>query len=361
MVTVLANTNRIMMFALFLVGIAPITRAESIDGLVVALVDEAMIVSRVEGLIDAVLIKEGQPIDEHDMVAKLDDRRVQINEQLAAQDLAIIESSLEHSHLIEAARSAAATQRHRVSEQTIRLEIDRRRAANELKVSAAEKAEAVAKNQWERAREAKMNFSDSVSQSEIESLRLDYERSELESREARFQRQIAELEVRLAETMAETGRSQFESATIEVAAAEAAREVLELEAAMKRLNRQLAEVESVDRQIRSPLAGRAVSVAVRNGDWVRPGDLIARVIGLDRLRVEGFATAAMADQIRDDPMVRIVITLPNGQSVDAIGQGRFVSPEVDPVTGEVRFWIQFDNPGDRVRPGYRARLTMETN
>ncbi|TWT87958.1 HlyD family secretion protein [Neorhodopirellula pilleata] len=361
MVISVSRWNRIVTLIGLTIVLASDGWTATIDGLVVALVDEAVIVSRVEGPVEEVSIEEGQLLQENELVAKLDDRRVQIHEQLAAQDLAIAESAVKHSHRIDAARSAAATQRHRVSEQAIRLEIDRRRAANELKVLAAEKAEAAAKNEWERARTARENFTDSVSESELESLRLAYERSELESQEARFQNQIAELEARLGEMAAETGRSQLESATIEIAAAESERTILELEVAIKRLNRQLAEVEAADRQIRSPIAGRAVAVAVRPGDWVRPGDLVARVISLTRLRVEGFAPAATSDRLRDEPTVRIAVDMPDGSSVQIKGQSRFVSPEVDPVTGEVRFWIEFDNPGERVRPGYRAKLIMETD
>ena len=40
------------------------------------------------------------------------------------------------------------------------------------------------------------------------------------------------------------------------------------------------------------------------------------------------------------------------------GKVTFVSPEVDPVLGQVRFWAEFENADLSIRPGMIASLTI---
>jgi macrolide-specific efflux system membrane fusion protein len=37
----------------------------------------------------------------------------------------------------------------------------------------------------------------------------------------------------------------------------------------------------------------------------------------------------------------------------------FVSPEVDPITGQVRVWAEIDNREARLRPGQPARMSVK--
>ncbi len=40
------------------------------------------------------------------------------------------------------------------------------------------------------------------------------------------------------------------------------------------------------------------------------------------------------------------------------GQIVFVSPEVDPITGQVRVWAEIDNKDSRLRPGQPAKMVV---
>lgn len=350
----------ITMFGLVLAQLT-VARADTIDGLVVVLVDEATIVAAVEGPIAEVTVEEGQTVAAGEVVAKLDDHKMRLHEQLAEQELVIAVNRLDQSHGIEAAKSVAETERLKLREQAIRLEMERQRAANELKVLAAEKAEAVAKNEWERAREARQNFSDAVSESEIEALQLAFQRSELETREARFQNEIAKMEARLAELTSETAQSELVSSEIAVKQAESSREITVVEVAIKRLMREMAKVQRDERSVRSPIAGQMVSVLVRPGDWVRPGEVVARVIGTARLRAEGFMPARLVNSIQGAKPLTIIVTAADGKPVQVTGERRFVSPEIDPITNEVRFWVEFSNLQHGLRPGCRAMIVTDSN
>jgi macrolide-specific efflux system membrane fusion protein len=56
--------------------------------------------------------------------------------------------------------------------------------------------------------------------------------------------------------------------------------------------------------------------------------------------------------------VRIEVPLPGQPPVQVDGRVVFVSPEVQPVNSQVRFWAEFDNENLRLRPGLTASLTI---
>lgn len=60
-------------------------------------------------------------------------------------------------------------------------------------------------------------------------------------------------------------------------------------------------------------------------------------------------------------MVDLDIDLGNGSTIDRIGEITYVGSEIDPVNNEVRFWVEFDNPGHEVLPGMRLRLSSPSS
>ena len=195
---------------LFLLTCAGQTYAsDPIEDLVVMLVDEAVIVSVVEGRVSQVPIEEGMPVDSGDVIVRLEDQKQQINLSLARRDLEMAESIAVQAHGLDSAQAKSDSQQSRIDEHSVRMSQNRSKADNDLQVLAAQKAEAVAKNEWTRARASRRKFSDSVSQSELDSLQLTFERSQLETREARFQQSMSKLDVELDGSVLETLRSQL--------------------------------------------------------------------------------------------------------------------------------------------------------
>ena len=47
-----------------------------------------------------------------------------------------------------------------------------------------------------------------------------------------------------------------------------------------------------------------------------------------------------------------------GNSTPFEGTIVFVSPEVDPISGQVRVWAEIDNRNGRLRPGQPAEMTV---
>jgi macrolide-specific efflux system membrane fusion protein len=124
----------------------------------------------------------------------------------------------------------------------------------------------------------------------------------------------------------------------------------------------LAEVDIVSREIRSPIAGEVVEVPLRTGEWVEPGKPVVRIVRLDRLRVEGFvkfSELAPGDVLHRP--VQVTVDFAGGRVETFAGQVTFVSPLVQP-GGEYRIWAEVDNrrDGDQwlLRPGLDVRMDL---
>lgn len=329
-----------------------------ISDLVVVLVNQASIAATIEGSVREVCVDQGDSTGAGDLIVQLDDQKMQLEESRAEYSLQIARHERDTSEDINAEVANVSERQRLIAEQMIRRQESENVAANGLKVQAAEKAEAVAQNEWTRAKTAKQNFSDAVSESEIEALDLAYQRSQLETKEARFQRELTAIDVRLQTAILATLEQQLASAEVALAAARESQQVREIEAEIAQVQYELAQLAAREHQLRTPIDGIVVSTQVRVGDWVRRGQIVARVIGLSRLRVEGFVDATDAQTLRDVQSVGIVIRPAAGNPLHCVSQSIFVSPEIDAVTGEVRFWAEFDNENQRVHPGMKASVEV---
>jgi multidrug efflux pump subunit AcrA (membrane-fusion protein) len=135
-----------------------------------------------------------------------------------------------------------------------------------------------------------------------------------------------------------------------------------------------AEVEATEeairhRQIRSPLDGVIVQVTPHEGEWMKPGDTIARVLRLDRLQVEGFLnTSEYAPHVIDNRNVIVSVPLAGfPQPVQFKGKIIFVSPS-DEAGGEYRVKAEVENRSIQgqadqwlLRPGATVTMTIELN
>jgi macrolide-specific efflux system membrane fusion protein len=54
----------------------------------------------------------------------------------------------------------------------------------------------------------------------------------------------------------------------------------------------------------------------------------------------------------------LLVIDPGGEQNTFAGKIVFVSPEVDPITGQVRIWAEIDNRDGRLRPGQPARMAV---
>ncbi len=113
------------------------------------------------------------------------------------------------------------------------------------------------------------------------------------------------------------------------------------------------------RRIVSPLDGMVVQVKRHQGEWVQAGESVVRVLRLDRLRAEGFVSSKQLGASAVGRPVTVRVDLPERPKAAFVGKLVFVSPEVNPVNGQIRVWAELENQDLLLRPGVAAEMTIE--
>ncbi|MBI1346954.1 HlyD family efflux transporter periplasmic adaptor subunit [bacterium] len=197
-------------------------------------------------------------------------------------------------------------------------------AENDIKVRFAKKSADVAVAELQRAKDAAEKFDRSVSQTELDRLQLLAEKSKLE----------------------------VEQADIDLAFAKLSRD-------LKQHDVELAQLSAQRRRITAPITGMVVQWKKHPGEWVEPGQPVVRIIRLNTLRAEGFAPASALGVDTVGSRVTLTVDLPNRPAAKFPGELVFVSPEIDPINGQVRFWAEIQNPKLELRPGQLGSLIVE--
>jgi len=190
-----------------------------------------------------------------------------------------------------------------------------RESQNDIDVRYALKSAAVNAQVLSRSRNAASAYTKSVSKTEIEKLKLELERSCLSKEQA-----------------------------------EHANEVSKLNYELRSAEEQISRLQLKNRQIDSPLRGQVAEVFVQLGEYVAPGQPVARLINLDRLKVEAYVDSDEVIQLTKGQAAEIS-AIAGGEEIKANGKVVFVSPEIDPLNSDVRIMIEIDNSDRKFRPG----------
>lgn len=283
------------LLGLLLMSGAPPTELR-IESAQLTLIEHADISASDAGLLTALVAKEGETIEEGSQLALIDSREAELLCQRAETE-------------VDEARALAE---------------------NDIKVRFAKLSAAVADAELKRALESHEKFPKSVSQTELDRLKLLADKSVLEVEQAQVDLQQAKRSWRV--------------------------KMQDLERARLALQR---------RTIVAPFPGMVVQWKKQKGEWVEPGTPVMRLIRINRLRAEAFVTSqSIPANLIGQPVKLIVETPPHGGSsaISTTHEGKlvFVSPEVDPVNGQVRIWAEIDNSDLRLRPGQTATLIIAT-
>lgn len=202
-------------------------------------------------------------------------------------------------------------------------QIAQAKAMNDVRIRFAKKSLEVSAAELRRSTDSIERFAKSVSQSQLDVERLTVEKTRLEIKQAEHQLRIATLEMKAQQN--------------ELAAR---------------------KVDVTRRRIEAPFDGTIVQMFVRLGEWVEPGQKALRIVDTTRLKAEGFLAAddAAAD-LRGAP-VRVTVRQADATESTFNGTVSFVSPEIDPITGQVRIWAEIDNRAGRLRPGQPVRMVI---
>lgn len=260
-----------------------------IPSALVKLIEQVDVPAREAGVLAAVAADEGQMVEEGELLAQIVDTEARLAEEKAQ----------------------------------IELEIARRNAENDVNTRFANKSVEVAKAELRRSTESIEKYPKSISDSEMDRLRLIVDRAVLEVEQAERELEIAEFTRQIKE-------NGYKSAQ-----------------------------EKVERhRITAPIGGVVVQVNRHRGEWVEPGEMVVRILRLDRLRAEGFLPVRYLRHDLQDWQVKLTVDLPGNPGAEFPGKVVFLSPEIDPVNSQISIWVEIENKDLRLRPGMRAKMTI---
>ncbi|MBI2478598.1 MAG: HlyD family efflux transporter periplasmic adaptor subunit [Planctomycetia bacterium] len=126
----------------------------------------------------------------------------------------------------------------------------------------------------------------------------------------------------------------------------------------------IADINLKKHQLVSPLDGILVQLYRKPGEWVSPGDPVARIVRMDTLRVEGFVDASryLPEDI-EGREVTIIIRRPNREAEEFKSTISFVSPIIE-ASGDYRVWAEVENRTSKgkhwvLRPGMEAEMQID--
>ncbi len=233
----------------------------------------------------------------------------------------------------EGSRVKAGDRLAEIDDQDVALEVTRAQIAreqaidqaeNDLKMRKALQMRRLAQLNLKNAEDSNKELANIVSESQLEKLRIEVENCELDI---------------------EQSKKDLAAAKRAVAAAE---------------NQLLIARRAVERRrVSAPIDGVVVEIRRRVGEWVQPGEAVVRIVQDDRLRAEGFVHVSQLGPDLVGQPAELLAAVPEMGPMVFLGTVTFVSPETNPINGQVRVWAEFDNSDGRLRPGTAIRLTVK--
>jgi multidrug resistance efflux pump len=173
----------------------------------------------------------------------------------------------------------------------------------------------VADNEYQRGLRSREASKNSVSESTLDGLKLEFEKMSLAHEQAEFLLSILKLRLEAKKASMRTQGLAVEEAELAVKEAESLLELAGLQAELKRRDIEAAELNVAQRAAVSPIDGVVVELPRRTGEWVQPGDKVVRVIRLTRLRAEGFLPLAKASGVSVGSPASVVVSTSDSRRV----------------------------------------------
>ncbi|WP_397568861.1 efflux RND transporter periplasmic adaptor subunit [Schlesneria sp. T3-172] len=270
--------------SLLLLAAADPSDSITIEGAQLTLIEHAELSARESGVLSEIIVSEGKTIEADAPLAILDD-----------QDAKLLKARAETE-----------------------VEIARTHAENDLRIRFAKKSLDVARAELKRSLDSFNRFPNSVSQTELDRLKLLADKAELDVG-------LADIEVAQAKLTLKLKQHDLDRATLQ-------------------LDR---------RTIKAPFPGIVVQWKRQRGEWVDAATPVARFIRLNRLRAEGFLASKQATGSLVGREVTFVVDGKKHQ-----GKLNFVHPEIDPANQQVRLWAEIQNDDLSLRPGQIGTLEI---
>ena len=220
----------------------------------------------------------------------------------------------------------------RLLDSTIRLQITRAEVAlekvrlqseDDIDQRLAEKRSAVAINELDRAIASNKRMPNIVPVREVDRLQLVADSTLLEIERTQYDRELHAQELRMAEVELEQARDLLEK-----------------------------------HRIVAPVNGVVVAVDKSRGEWTEPGVGLLQIVQTKTLRIEGFVNSSHAGIGLQGREATVSIDV-GGKKHSVPGKVTFVSPETNPINGQVRVFLEIENPDNLYRAGVRVEAVID--
>lgn len=333
-----------------------------VNSAVIQVIEEVDVPSRVAGIIANTGVKEGHYVKEGDLLGSLDDTKAALVAAQAEADYRIAVSSAQSNVNVLLSETEVRNKRHEKKELEVDHKIAATEAENDVYIRVAQKAHKVAESELKRAIASREAFLKSVSQSEIDTLKLKVEKHLMEEEQAKHELHISGLRADLKQLSISGSDISVKAAELKSEEATEEQERAKLQADLQKQKRDLALVEVQHHKIVAPIDGVVAEVYQQKGEWVEPGMKVMRIVRLNRLRAEAFVSVDYLPELKRGLKVTLTVqrrTRAGEQVFQKIeGELTFVSTEVDTVDEKVAVWAEFDNPELNLRPGMRGRISI---
>ena len=285
----------------------------------VSLIYEAKVPAQQGGVLVDIQVREGQQVRTGDLIAKIDDRRAKMQQEVAAY----------------------------------KLDVAKEEAGNDIRVRYATAAAKVAEAEYYQGIDANRKVPGTVPQAEIRRLLLNHKKSVLEIEQAQITQRIAGKELSVSKAELDAAAQNLGEHSIKMPWM-----------SRPEIDEQGNVIEQEKGAVDKTVRAQVVEIYVHAGEWVEPGTPVLHVVRMDRLRIEGFLNVknVAPSQVVSQP-VQIQVALAKNVVKTFRGKVSFVSPLVR-AGGDYQVWAEVENQTDQrglwiLRPGLPAKMTIQ--
>ena len=332
---------------------------------------EARVPALERGGLKSIDILPGTHVSQGKQLAALDDREAVLTVQLAERELLAARQKLESSRKVQIAEAAVEEGRQQLEEAEEQATAAELLAADESPVQLARKLEELAEDKLERARVSREQSERSVPAAEWFALQNEWDQSRIRTEAATQERSMSASRSRAARSLVEQQRAALQRLDLQLEEAQSDREDAKLQLQNLQTTLDIAQARLDRRRLTAPFDGVVVEHLKQAGEWCEAGEAVVRVLQLDPLHLEGFASADVAASLKTGQKVRGQVLTPaasaktdntaeNNNFPPLMLEGRliFISPEVDALNRQVRIRAEVANPEFRLRPGENILLNV---
>ncbi len=332
---------------------------------------EARVPALERGGLKTVDVLPGEHAAHGSQLAALDDREAVLTVELAERELRVARQKFESSRKVQIAETAVEEGRQQLEEAEEQAKAAELLAADESPVRLARKLEELAEDKLERARVSREQSERSIPAAEWFALQNEWDQSKIRTEAAVQERLMSASRSRAARSLVAQQRAALQRLQLQLEEAHADREDARLQLENLQTTLEIAQARLDRRRLTAPFDGVVVERLKQPGEWCEAGEAVVRVLQLNPLHLEGFASADAAAALKTGQKVRAqLLKAATPAEIDnhaakadfppLVLEGRliFVSPEVDALNRQVRIRAEVSNPELRLRPGENVLLNV---